>query len=362
MQRKLTLATLALALMAAPVTFAHTDGGGPGTPDFTCQRDPAEWQVHDYAGANGRTVTSVADYNLEECGTTYGLFIAGNPECREIEDRLGQGPGSPLWELFCNTDRPADYDGDLEHAVGGAVLASVDGDGETYGALVCLGTEGHHLPGASIYADDEVFADVVLRIGADASIPGTVPPGEPDCGDGANRPCGDPATWTGDATVDGLINEALNGACNPDDHQVVCLNGCAPPFGPGIDGTYTVWVGPSLNGNHGNPTGASHGHIYTDGPCPSTCEPISPPQCSDDVDNDGDESIDWDGPGRPDPGCLGPNDNDESNDPLPCGDGRDNDRDGGVDAQDRECYKDNSCKVEDYDPTRPENNNSAGHC
>ncbi len=68
------------------------------------------------------------------------------------------------------------------------------------------------------------------------------------------------------------------------------------------------------------------------------CVLAAPPQCSDGRDNDGDGRVD-----AQDPGCLSgpggaydPNDNDETNPPQ-CSDGRDNDGDGRVDAQDPGC-------------------------
>lgn len=61
--------------------------------------------------------------------------------------------------------------------------------------------------------------------------------------------------------------------------------------------------------------------------------PPPPPQCSDGIDNDGDGFIDF----PDDPGCVSPQDNNET-DPVPprpaCSDGRDNDGDGLVDYPD----------------------------
>lgn len=55
------------------------------------------------------------------------------------------------------------------------------------------------------------------------------------------------------------------------------------------------------------------------------------PSCSDGRDNDGDGKVDL-----ADPGCDGPNDNDETDKPA-CNDGRDNDGDGRVDLNDPGC-------------------------
>jgi hypothetical protein len=314
MQRKLFRILIAASLALAPLALAHDDQGGPGTPDFTCQT-PEEWQVHDYAGANGRTVADISDNNLEECGTTYGLFIAGTPECRNLEE---EGlDDTPLYTLICETDRPADYDGDLEYAIGGALLAVESGDGETSGSIVCLGTLGHH--GDTIAVDDQIFGtNVAFTVGADASL---VPvPGEPDCGDNVTRPCQPPNSGLG-ALVDAILALLQTGNCNPNDHLVTCIGSCAVPFGPGAEGTYVVWVHPTTAGGPGGtPTGASHGHVLA--AIPTT-------ECSDGVDNNGDGYIDF----PDDPGCRDPRD-DSENGPglLPrCANGKDDDRDGQVD-------------------------------
>jgi hypothetical protein len=263
MNGKLLIA-LSLALAAAPFAIAHDPAG---TPDFTCQT-PAEWLVHDYAGANGRTVADISDNNLDECGTTYGLFIAGAPECYELETRFNaQDPASPLhllWVLLCATDRPADYDGDLEFALGGALLAVESGATPTgAGSQACLGTEGHH--NSHVWVEDVVYGtNVAFTVGADASL---VPPppetGELDCGDNVTRPCTPPNSGLG-AEVDAVLALLQTGNCNVNDHLVTCLSVCDVTFGPGADGTYTVWVHPTVNGGDlGTPTGASLGHVKT---------------------------------------------------------------------------------------------------
>ncbi len=58
-----------------------------------------------------------------------------------------------------------------------------------------------------------------------------------------------------------------------------------------------------------------------------------PPQCSDGIDNDNDGLIDYPN----DPGCLSPEDNDESNPITQCSDGIDNDGDGWIDLMDIGC-------------------------
>ena len=254
---------VAASLALAPFAFAHTDQFGPGTPDYTCQT-PAEWQVHDYAAAtNSRLVTGISDNNLEECGTTYGLFIAGAPECRELETRLGANdPGSPLhilWVLLCDTDRVADYDGDMEFAIGGALLAVNDGDGQTSGSLVCLGTVGHH--GSTVSVEDQFFGtNVGFTVGADASL--LVLPGEPDCGDRVIYPCTKPNSGLG-PEVDLVLNLLVNVPCNPNDHLLRCHAVCTAPFGVGANGAYYVMVHPTLDGGPGGaPTGASNGHVF----------------------------------------------------------------------------------------------------
>ena len=262
MHPKWVVLALVVGAAVAPLSHAHEPAG---TPDFTCQT-PDEWEVHDYAAAHGWSVAGVSDNNLEECGTTYGVFVAGTPECRELETRFdAQDPSSPvhaLWLLLCQTDRPADYDGDMEFAIGGAVVAVDGGDGATYGSLACLGTPAHH--GNVVSVKDEVFTDVAFTVSADASL---VPPlpGEPDCGDGVHQPCTSSAAATGLA-VDAIPDLLGAGTCNPNDRRILCLNVCTVPFGPGADGMYLVHVHPTVAaGPDGTPTGASHGHITATG-------------------------------------------------------------------------------------------------
>lgn len=215
-----------LALLALPLAVAHDDLLGPGTPDLSCQT-PAEWRVHDYAPpAQADTLAAVDDGNIEECGTTFG-FTTGAQECRELEDRYNLGPGDAVWELVCNTDRPLDFDGDFEFAVGGALLSVESGDGATSGSLVCYGALGHHPAGGPVRVQDNLVNPVAFSVGADASLL-PPPPGMPDCGDGTIVPC-------------------PGFGCNPDDHLHSCPiqnNGvCNVPFGPGADGAYYVFVG-----------------------------------------------------------------------------------------------------------------------
>lgn len=257
MPSRRTCLTLAATLALAPLALAHTDQGGPGTPNHHCQT-PVEWAVHDYASPNRYRLTGVSDNNLEECVATYGGTQGGTPECRELVDRFGMGPGNPVWELLCHTDRPGNFDGDYEFALGGALLAVEDGDGATSGSIVCLGMIGHH--GITIDIYDQIFGDnVAFSVGADASLPGAVLPGEPDCGDGVVQPCGSP--FPGFATAPDVLY-APGAACNPDDHLVQCWDVCTVPFGPGANGTYVIWVYATTNGGpRGEPTGASLGHI-----------------------------------------------------------------------------------------------------
>lgn len=88
------------------------------------------------------------------------------------------------------------------------------------------------------------------------------------------------------------------------------------------------------------------------------CVLAAPPQCSDGRDNDGDGRVD-----AQDPGCLSgpggaydPNDNDETNPPQ-CSDARDNDGDGRVDAQDPGCLSGpgRTYNPNDNDETDPPN-------
>lgn len=256
MNRALSI-SIVIALATVSPAVAHDP---PGTPNFSCQAIP-EWLVHDYVAADGLLLQDVSDNNLQECGTTHGFFVAGNLECDELEYRLGLGPGHPAWELLCNTDRPADYDGDMEFAVGGALLAVENGDGWSRGSLVCIGTYGHH--GSYVQIEDEVFRGVLFSVGADASAR-PPPAGEPDCGDGVIRACDPRPDPTGNPLLDSVVDILGSAGCNPGDHRVTCMDACYVPFGPGADGTYTVWVHPTFGGGYGGtPTGASRGHVRT---------------------------------------------------------------------------------------------------
>jgi hypothetical protein len=240
---------LLIAGIVLPSALAHTDQGGPGTPDLTCQT-PLEWRVHDYAFASGVPPGPFLDGNREVCAPYAPQQV---PACRRVP------PGTPAWNLFCN-EISSRFDGDYEFGVAGARLAVESGDGLTHGAGICHGMVGHHT--SHVEVEDALFGtDVAFAVLADASLPGTVPPGEPDCGDAVFRPCGPTQSGAG-PEVDTLIALLSAGICNPEDHLLECHGACDVPFAPGADGTYAVWVHPSSGGGPGgSATASSHGHV-----------------------------------------------------------------------------------------------------
>ena len=243
---------LTLAVFGIAVPFAMADPAVLGVPNVTCQ-SPSEWATHDYgAPATGVLVFLPQDGNLEDCGG---------------------------------------YDGDTEFAYGGAYLVSVSGDGSTGGGLACYGTLGHHPQGETVTVTDASGLSVAFTVTADATDPlSPVPPGEVDCGDGVVQPC-DP-TPPGPSTlpqpvggavdmVDALLYSSFNGGgttCTVGDVRKPCLIRCALDFAPGADGAYVVFVGPSLTGSNGEPTGATYGHVCTT-ECPDTTGSL-PPECA----------------------------------------------------------------------------------
>ena len=270
MMNKTLLIALAVALVTPFAAIADPDVFG--IPDVTCQ-SPAEWRLHDYGPpATDNLVFLPQDGNLDDCGTRY-VFGAN---CGEVRPFVPPIAYPTLEQFLCQTDLPADWDGDSEWAVGGGWLASNSGDGVTYGSIACLGIEGHHPSGGFITVTDAVLPQVNFSVTADYWDPGNpLPQGGTDCGDGSVEPCDPtpppPSTqpFPVNVVVDSvnvLLHGLLNGpyvTCNPLDQVLDCLDHCVIPFGPGADGSYTVFVGPTLSGGPDRtPTGATLGHIY----------------------------------------------------------------------------------------------------
>jgi hypothetical protein len=101
---------------------------------------------------------------------------------------------------------------------------------------------------------------------------------------------------------------------------------------PGKVTRRALWLdlAPSGSATSGDPGGADviiaeAVADYEGNPCLAA---VPKPQCSDGIDNDGDGKTDY----PADPGCTGPNDNNETDPPKPqCSDGIDNDGDGQTD-------------------------------
>lgn len=115
----------------------------------------------------------------------------------------------------CNGDTiPLDFDGHAEWGPGAARLSSDTGDGATFGSLFCYGEVGHHASPPLIDVTDVVVgAPVSFVVGVDQT-----------------GGCG---TF--------LITQSVS-----------CVSSCTPPFGPGTDGVYYVFV-----------VGAQAGHVYS---------------------------------------------------------------------------------------------------
>lgn len=82
------------------------------------------------------------------------------------------------------------------------------------------------------------------------------------------------------------------------------------------------------------------------------------PQCSDEMDNDGDGKIDFPN----DPGCSSPDDDLELDGPAECSDGIDNDGDGDTDAQDPGCNGSGSGYNPDDNSESGAGGNGAAQC
>ena len=285
MQRKM-FAIAILAAMMAPLS-AFADQTVFGVPDLTCQ-DEAEWSLHDYGpAATGSLVAFPQDGNIEPvCANGVSTWLDhDSQECADLE-----AANPTAHQALCHDPRPAPFDGDLEWAMGGGWLAAESGDGVTSGSIACWGIEGHHFPGSIVYVNDITGLPVAFTVTADFTDPASpVPPDGPDCGDNVIQPCDPSPPQPADLdppldslnpvidTVNGVLYELFNSpgaTCTVGDVSKPCLVRCVLDFAPGIDGVYTVFVGPTLTGgSDGGPTVATAGHIATaDHPLP----PIDP--------------------------------------------------------------------------------------
>lgn len=149
---------------------------------------------------------------------------------------------------------------------------------------------------------------VAFTVAADHSaVP--PPPGELDCGDNVIEPCPGPDPIPLPPSIKALLHQLLDPGppCTPGDVSKPCIDRCALDFAPGIDGAYTVFVGPTAG--TGGLHAATQGHVATGS------HPVPPPlltECSDLRDNDNDGTADWFNPGASDSGCDRLLDDDES--------------------------------------------------
>lgn len=248
----------ALAILA-PFAAAHS----PARPVTACQ-DPAEGRYHEYVPPVHGLLITGEDGNVSDCRHSdlvsgFSLYYPHEPEC----GWLGGTPGV-CEPVTVPIDRPVlDYDGEWDYAQGGAWLFVVTGDGAASGVAACFGAPsvGHH--GGDVLAWDDAGFGPRILLTSDHS-----PRGEedlPDCGDNIVEPCDLTPPEPSDApeplnvvfdTYNALMYSRISPQgmfCNPLDHVVetaATLDGptrLSPPFGPGADGTYNVFVLPDFD-------------------------------------------------------------------------------------------------------------------
>ena len=156
---------------------------------------------------------------------------------------------------------PMDYDGEFDHGFGGIQLFADSGDGFSHGTIVCLGGYGHH--GSTIHAA-EWGASWGPRILVTSDFSRIPPADGPDCGDSYVEPCAPtpppPSTQPFPVnvvvdTVNGLLYMVFGpggDGCNVQDRAIRCASTAPPPtvctvLGPGIDGSYFVFLEPDLD-------------------------------------------------------------------------------------------------------------------
>lgn len=170
---------VSLGLVLAAAPLAGAHLDGTlGYPKPYCESTDVD--VHDYGPvASGEVLSDFADGNLQDCD------------------------GDNL---------PAEFDGHSEYARGGAWILVESGDG-SYGALACFGEPGHHPAfGPFVVTDLVLGAGASFRVGADTVSALPAPPGQPLCGDLET------------------------------DVEATCVGSCTVTFGPGLDGSYAVFV------------------------------------------------------------------------------------------------------------------------
>jgi hypothetical protein len=209
----------ALAMLAAPLAYAHDPAG---TPKNYCEPQ-SEWGVHDYgAPASGSLLLLNEDGNLfGDCdGST---SVAPGSPC------YGVDPADPVNSFYaglCDSEVNlpiADYDGHREFALGGGwLLAGAN-------ALECFGDEAHHAEFGTYSVED-----TVLGSGASFSVAADTVDATGQLGT-----CGD---FESDASQD-------------------CIGACSVGFPAGLDGSYQLYV-----------QGTS-GHIRDGGVVVSLCGP-----------------------------------------------------------------------------------------
>lgn len=193
-------ATLAAALLLAPASLAHVDGGLAGTPKPYCESVAGDSLVHEYGPvAIGRYAFAPTDGSLQTCPYS--------------------SPENPF------------FDGHYDFAYGGTFFVA----GDPFTTFACGWPYPDHPEFPTVYALDNVLQgshDVAghevgfhtpFTVAADTL--NNVPPTDPNVPN-----CGDFAV----------------------DIRISCVDSCTVPFPAGLDGTYQVLVW------------GTAGHVWTD--------------------------------------------------------------------------------------------------
>jgi len=250
------LLLLAVALLA-PTIDAHVPPG----PKRWCE-SPSDWATHDYQMGESAKASDDDPY-LE------GSFERHAPIPAPIDGGVVE---SALSAHGCGLTGPGDSDGHKEFTVGGAYLAASDGGvypdgpwaGAAWGSVACLGERADHQPQPLIVIMDDVLGgNVGMEITADYARESDA--GNTDAQSGARTVCGDHVLEPCDATDPAAWAQVT---CNqrdqvltvlPDPTLGVASNAAVPPFDPGQDGAYIVFV--FAHATAGHPGGPSAGHI-----------------------------------------------------------------------------------------------------
>jgi len=268
MNRSILLAVA--AALVAPLAMAHT----PAQPILTCQ-DPALGFYHEYIPPVQGNLIIGSDGNLADCGhndlETGTVFNPSGTTCATVGalpflcESISTGQNNPV----------GDYDGEYDFSQGGAWLFADSGDGVSAGVIACYGEPavGHH--SGNVFALDDAGFGPRFLLTSDYSRAGEED--SPDCGDGLIEACDPTPPEPSEApaplnvvfdtyseTMYSIFGPSGDG-CNPRDFEALVAANPAgatninAPFGPGVDGSYTVFILPDLDAN----LFPVSGHVWT---------------------------------------------------------------------------------------------------